>query len=159
MSIDDYGRPVTLGEARQLEGGLRGLSRDEQARLETWVSHYDHEVSTRQIETYTNAVERNTARYGELADDLVQLEGLADSIGDDVRNGRLSARDGRQQITAIARAIREIREAAAELRAADERAWTEVTRDPAEVQNEIIRKFPALRDKLKRFGNDVVYGS
>jgi hypothetical protein len=87
-------------------------------------------------------------RIGTVTDFAVRIaedgEGRVDEIMDDLRDGRISAREAAKQLAAAKRDRNRIATEVSGLPAAEERAWSEVNRTPSEYRREVAKRFPAL---------------
>ncbi len=80
---------------------------------------------------------------------------MAEQVQEDIRTGQISGADGRRTLTGVFRAINQVREQTNTLAESEARSSAEVQRDPAEVQVELLGKFPALRDSLPAFSREM----
>jgi hypothetical protein len=71
-------------------------------------------------------------------------EGRVDEVMDDLRDGRISAREAAKQLAAAKRDLNRIAKEVTDSQTAEERAWSEVNRTPSEYRRDVARRFPAL---------------
>jgi hypothetical protein len=139
---------VSLREARRIAYDTPGLSRTQQAQLDTWVKKYEAKLRTEQ----TIAVNRRgTADYErtEEVDDETRAARLdLAETARAVETGNATPAELRAAVARAERIVRSARETAADLdRAAAERARIAGS-DPAEIQEEHLARFPLLRQSL-----------
>jgi hypothetical protein len=121
-----------IGTEAQRRENLRVLDR-ERKRI-TQIMR-DHHAQTEQ-------------RIGKVTDFAFRIadegEGRVDEIMDDLRDGRISAREAAKQLAAAKRDLNRITKEVSDSQTAEERAWSEVNRTPAEYRRDVARRFPAL---------------
>jgi hypothetical protein len=153
MTVEMDGQRLTLAELRHMTDNATGLSPRQQRNLEGLLHGYEQDLATRQITAYQEAAQRNSDLYSTLMGDAEGLKKMADDVTHAIRTGSMPAAEGRRTLTGIFKAIGQVREQVGALRQSEANAWSQLQRDPAEVQGELLNKYPRLRDSLPIFND------
>jgi chromosome segregation ATPase len=121
-----------IGTERQKRHNLDVIKREHQRIAQIMADHHA------QTETRIGKVTDFAFRIADEGEERV------DEVMNDLRDGRISAREAAKQLAAAKGDLNRITKEVSDSQAAEERAWSEVNRTPSEYRRDVAKRFPAL---------------
>jgi hypothetical protein len=142
-----HGTQLSLKAARQYRDNYRGSPR-ELRLLDNWIRAYEFKESAAHTGRVTKAVAEVRARRESIGADVEALKALADEITADVKAGRLSPSEGRKELGKCSTVYRQLQAREQQCAHDEEMASALADEDPADWQERMVAKYPALRESL-----------
>jgi len=154
------GESMTLAEYRERMEQIppHSLAPKHYRNLQNYGTSYERWLRGQQHAAYDRhkegSKEHCAQRWAEV--DAIRAE-IKDLI-EGARSGRITGAVLRRQATEVHKYLPQVREQVTEHRAAEDCAWEEITKDPAEFQAEQLDRMPAMRSRLPKLSAGYLEG-
>lgn len=150
---------LDLASARALRERMSGLSAREAANFDMWLRGYERHEGNRLRERVEATGDELLRRRDEIEADVEALAEEQRRVRREVRRGTIEPADAKKRLAGVGEGIARLRRRNDRLAddLADLKAFAEA--DPADVQAELLTRYPALRSSLPTLARSDLDGS
>lgn len=151
--------PVTLKQTASLiDDPPAHFSDKQKRRASEFHRKYAGKIRSVQAQRYTTVMDDLTQRRDAIKAQVAETRKRAESLSAAVQHGRLPGGEAREQVAEIIREHTQLLDQLEAIEQAVEEAWQMVSTDPADFQEQALRRFPATVDALPRLSEDYLNG-
>ncbi|GAA1620904.1 hypothetical protein GCM10009789_87810 [Kribbella sancticallisti] len=146
------GEAMTLTEYRERMDQLppNSLAPKHYRNLQAFGISYERSLRGQQQAAYDQHKEQSKENCAQRWAEVEAIRAEIKDLIEGARSGRISGAVLRRQATEVHRYLPQVREQVTEHRAAEDAAWEEIAKDPAEFQAEQLDRMPAMRGRLPK---------
>ncbi len=151
--------PVTLKQTASLIEDPPGHFSDKQKRRAAeFHRKYTGQIRSAQSQRYNAVMDDLTQRRDAIKAQVAETRKKAEAVSNAVQHGRLPGGEAREKVAEIIREHTQLLDQLEAIEQAVEEAWQMVSTDPADFQEQALRRFPTAMDSLPRLSEDYLNG-